>query len=98
MAIRRLDDLSVEMGLPRPAVLKLDVEDAEAHVLAGAERVISEHRPAILCEVHTIEGGMEIAHRMAKLGYELTILGKNGNETACMWVPGTRDQGSAVRG
>jgi FkbM family methyltransferase len=85
--VRRLDDFFEQIDLPAPAVLKLDVEGAEAHVLAGGEGVTSEYRPAILCEVHNIECGMQIAHRMSKLGYELTILGKNGNETACMWVP-----------
>ncbi|HYO49257.1 MAG TPA: FkbM family methyltransferase [Chloroflexia bacterium] len=84
--VRKLDDLFEEMSLPAPAALKLDVEGAEAYVLAGAGRLISEYRPAILCEVHTTEGGMQIAHRMSKLGYELTILGRNGNETACMWM------------
>jgi FkbM family methyltransferase len=85
--VRKLDSLFYEMTLPAPAALKLDVEGAEAHVLAGGEKVTSEFRPTILCEVHTTEGGMQIAHRMSKLGYELAILGKNGNETACMWLP-----------
>lgn len=83
--VRRLDDLSEEMSLPTPAVLKLDVEGAETYVLAGAGRITSEYRPTILCEVHSTESGMQIAHHLSKLGYELTILGKNGNETACMW-------------
>lgn len=36
-----------------PAVLKIDVEHAEVEVLKGAERVLSEGRPVILCEVQS---------------------------------------------
>jgi hypothetical protein len=37
--------------LPPPRVLKIDVEGAEAGVLAGAARLVSEAKPVILCEV-----------------------------------------------
>jgi len=33
-------------------LLKIDVEGYEGHVLAGAERLIREHRPAMFVEVH----------------------------------------------
>jgi FkbM family methyltransferase len=36
---------------PRPDVLKIDVEGAEANVLQGAENLISGSKPLILCEV-----------------------------------------------
>lgn len=39
----------------RPAVIKIDVEGAEAEVLRGAARTISDHRPLILFE-HGIGG------------------------------------------
>jgi hypothetical protein len=32
-------------------VVKIDVEGAEGLVLAGARRLLAEHRPIILCEV-----------------------------------------------
>ena len=35
-----------------PQVLKIDVEGAEADVLRGAQRVLSEARPVLLCEVY----------------------------------------------
>jgi FkbM family methyltransferase len=37
--------------LPLPRVLKIDVETAEAIVLAGAEQLLSKAKPVILCEV-----------------------------------------------
>lgn len=33
-------------------VIKIDVEGYEGHVLAGAQRIIEEHRPAIFLEMH----------------------------------------------
>ena len=87
VALRSLDELALELDLPAPSVIKIDVEGAEDYVLAGAQRVLSSHRPVILCEVHTIKAGVEISDRMAKMGYELKVLGRNGNELACMWVP-----------
>jgi FkbM family methyltransferase len=42
----RLDDVLTE----RVDVLKIDVEGAEAAVLRGAHRVLSEHRPCVLLE------------------------------------------------
>jgi hypothetical protein len=35
-----------------PQVLKIDVEGAEADVLRGGQRVLSEARPVLLCEVY----------------------------------------------
>ena len=37
--------------LPPPRVLKIDVEGAEAIVLAGAKTLISKVHPVILCEI-----------------------------------------------
>ncbi len=84
--VQRLDDIQAKSRLPRPGVLKLDVEGAEAAVLAGSMRLLEETHPAVLCEVHNTEAGLEIAHRLAGLDYELHILGKNGAHPACLWV------------
>ena len=83
--LRKLDTLSTQIGLPVPIVIKLDIEGAEAAALAGAEAILAQHHPAILCEVHSVEGGLVIADRLARLGYELQVLGKNGPHVACLW-------------
>lgn len=45
-----LDALVFEERLPRPALVKLDVEGAEADVIGGAERVLAEVRPTLIVE------------------------------------------------
>jgi FkbM family methyltransferase len=44
-----LDDLL--RWLPPPKIVKVDVEGAEAEVLAGAARLLEDHRPVLLLEV-----------------------------------------------
>ena len=88
--VRRLDDLVEEMTLPTPAVVKIDVEGGEAHVIEGASRILSEWRPTILAEVHNVYAGMQMAERLEGLGYLLRVLGKNHWLPACLWVASQR--------
>jgi FkbM family methyltransferase len=46
-----LDEFIAE-GNPAPQLLKIDVEGGECAVLAGAERLITDGRPVIICEIH----------------------------------------------
>ncbi len=46
IALSRLDDLK----LPRPDVVKMDVEDHEVQVLSGARRVLTEAKPHVIFE------------------------------------------------
>jgi FkbM family methyltransferase len=48
-----LDALCTRAGLTRLDFLKIDVEGAERHVLAGGEAAIGKFRPAILMEIET---------------------------------------------
>ncbi len=50
VATDTLDALVAAAGLERLAVLKVDVEGAEAAVLAGAASVLAAHRPAVIAE------------------------------------------------
>jgi FkbM family methyltransferase len=51
--VTTLDEAMARFG--RPDFIKMDIEGAEEQALAGAERVLSEARPAWLIEVHGSE-------------------------------------------
>ena len=53
-----------------PDVLKIDVEGAEALVLKGASRLLSEVRPRILCEVNG-DNSEEVSDLLKASGYTL---------------------------
>lgn len=46
-----LDDCSAKYR--PPDFIKCDVEGAEGEVFQGARRVLAEHRPTVLCEIHS---------------------------------------------
>ncbi|MDQ3677162.1 MAG: FkbM family methyltransferase [Actinomycetota bacterium] len=66
-----LDDV-IAAGAPAPDVVKLDVEGAEGDVLRGAQRLLAEHRPIIVCELHDTND--EVADLLEAAGYVLEAL------------------------
>jgi hypothetical protein len=55
---------------PAPAVLKIDIEGAEALALRGGRRVLSEVRPRLLLEVFE-ENASEVGDMLRGCGYRL---------------------------
>jgi len=53
-----LDDF-VKRNAP-PTLIKIDVEGAEAEVLRGGQRVFSEIKPTLICEVHSDQAAAEV--------------------------------------
>ncbi len=51
VAMMSLDSYAEEHDLTSVDLIKIDVEGAEDDVLRGAQRIIEDHRPAIICEV-----------------------------------------------
>jgi FkbM family methyltransferase len=51
--VRSIDSLVAEGTVPPPQLIKIDVEGAEAMVLAGARKTIRGHQPVIFAEVHS---------------------------------------------
>lgn len=52
VAVTTLDTLLAERGWPEVSLIKIDVQGAEARVLAGARETVTRFRPALFVEVH----------------------------------------------
>lgn len=64
-------DKFIAHGNPAPQLMKIDVEGGETAVLAGAERLLSEHRPVIICEVHHAQAARWIEEWLPARGYRM---------------------------
>lgn len=56
--------------LPAPDLLKIDVEGGEVDVMSGAERMVTEVRPVIYCEVRP-RHSEELTQRFRQVNYSL---------------------------
>lgn len=65
-----LDDFVFERGGRPPTFVKVDVEGAESRVLTGARRVLAEHHPILLVELHTPEQDVAVGRILVEHGYE----------------------------
>jgi FkbM family methyltransferase len=52
-----------------PDFIKCDVEGAEVEVFRGAQRLLAEKRPGILCEIHSEENRRALVAEFARFGY-----------------------------
>lgn len=64
-----LDGLFFHQQLRGPQLVKIDVEGAEWEVLQGAQRLLRELRPQVVCEVHDPGRIGEIRAFLGKFGY-----------------------------
>lgn len=71
-----LDDFARQN--PVPDLVKIDVEGCEASVVRGAEWLMREIRPAILCEIHTPELAAEISEIVRARNYKIEWLDNTG--------------------
>jgi len=71
---KRLDTFVEEHGIPSVDLAKLDVEQAEKMVIAGAERVLGEHRPHLLIEVSTADGLRDLIDFLSPYGYGFAVI------------------------
>lgn len=72
---------------PPPGVVKMDVEGAEAAILAGAPRLLREVRPVWIVELHGEEGAWA-AKCLREAGYSLSAIGKGVDVNADLPVGG----------
>lgn len=72
--LQRLDTLVFDDGLPRPDVVKIDVEGAELDVLNGAKRTLAESRARVFLEAHSKTLDEECRQLLADLDYRVRQL------------------------
>jgi len=70
-----LDEFVKSAGVPD--FIKCDVEGAEVEVFRGAEQLLREKRPGILCETHSGENMRVLREQFAALNYESRLLDAN---------------------
>ncbi|MGH9675926.1 MAG: FkbM family methyltransferase [Candidatus Acidiferrum sp.] len=61
---------------PSPDFLKCDVEGAEVEVFRGAQRLLKEKRPGILCEMHSEENRRTLLDEFSRYGYDCKPCGE----------------------
>ncbi|MFA9430953.1 FkbM family methyltransferase [Egicoccus sp. AB-alg2] len=93
----RLDDVVARAGLSRVDLVKCDVEGAELRVLAGASRVLDEHRPVVVLEaddLHQVRANATSADVLAAVvahGYRAYRYRRGAIEPVDGPVPGEDD-------
>jgi FkbM family methyltransferase len=60
-----------------PDFIKCDVEGAEVEVFRGAQKILMEKKPIILCEMHGEENRQALLEEFSRLGYGCEPCGKN---------------------
>ena len=68
--VARLDSVwAARSSCSAPSFVKIDVEGAEALVLAGATRLLDAHHPIVLMELHNAAAGRASIAQLARAGY-----------------------------
>lgn len=73
--VRRIDQVCEELEIV-PSLIKLDVEGFELFALQGAERILREHHPVVVCELTNQflrdhgQAASDVLSYMLKLGYD----------------------------
>jgi FkbM family methyltransferase len=70
-----LDDYAVSQLAPD--FLKCDVEGAEVEVFRGAQGLLKENRPGIICEMHSEENRRILLEEFSRIGYICKPCGTN---------------------
>lgn len=73
--VRTLDSVCGDAGLPRPDVIQMDVEGAEAEALRGAWATLTSARPLLVIELHQTNDAVTAI--LDRLGYTYAVLGSS---------------------
>ena len=72
VAVTSIDELLASGSVPKPDVIKIDVEGAELEAIEGMRDTLAELKPVLLCEVHDCNAAY--VELMNGLGYETVNL------------------------
>lgn len=79
ITLSTLDRFVMEQRAPRIDLIKIDVEGAEMNVLQGGERVLAEHRPALIVEAwEGVERSLQLLNYIAGKGYAIHNIAPDG--------------------
>jgi len=67
------------LDIPKPDVVKIDVEGHELEVLKGIKGILKNTRPVILYEVHSHQQVKKIDNFLEKMGYNTELLNRRSN-------------------
>jgi hypothetical protein len=59
-------------SLAPPDLVKMDIEGAEVAALRGASKLLDEHRPTLICELHGTNGA--VTELLEQHGYEVRVV------------------------
>lgn len=86
-----LDEWARSEKIARIDLVKIDAEGAELRILRGAERILAEHRPAVLLEANEVclardgRGASDLIDRLRSHGYRVwSIDSRRGRPTGTM--------------
>jgi FkbM family methyltransferase len=80
--LRTIDSLVAE-GVPRPDLIKLDIEGTEADALAGGAETLRVVRPVLLVELHGTN--QAVAEVLGRLGYHGAVIGSDRPIPEAAW-------------
>ena len=69
-----LDDFVYKQGNPAPAAVKMDIEGGEVLALPGMRRILEEHHPLMLLELHGPESEKAAWETLTSAGYTLRAM------------------------
>jgi FkbM family methyltransferase len=84
VVLTTIDDLLAARGWPEVSLIKIDVQGAEARVIAGAHQTLQRFRPALFLEVadeqlrHFGSSARDLLATTARLGYTIHTLDGKG--------------------